>query len=63
MSDSILKVATYNANSIRVRLGQVLDWLDREAPDVLCLQETKAQDPDFPSEPFREAGYHLAFRG
>jgi exodeoxyribonuclease-3 len=58
-----MKVATYNANSIRTRLGQVLDWLSGEAPDVLCLQETKVQDSDFPAEPFREAGYQVVFRG
>ena len=59
----MFKAATFNANSIRVRLAQVLNWLDREAPDVLCLQETKAQDKDFPLDPFLEAGYHVAFRG
>ena len=63
MSDNVLKVATYNANSIRTRLEQVRDWLAREAPEVLCLQETKVQDPDFPADPFREAGYHVVFRG
>jgi len=63
MLGNVLKEATYNANSIRVRLGQVLDWLDRETPDVLCLQETKAQDKDFPVKPFQEAGYHVVFRG
>ena len=63
MSGEVLKVVTFNANSIRTRLGQVLDWLDRESPDALCVQETKVQDPDFPVEPFREAGYHVVFRG
>ncbi len=63
MSDGILKVATYNANSIRSRLELVLDWLGRETPDILGLQETKVQDKDFPAEPFREAGYHIVFRG
>jgi len=63
MSDSVLKVATFNTNSIRSRLGQVVGWLDREAPDILCLQETKVQDQDFPAGPFREAGYHIVFRG
>jgi exodeoxyribonuclease-3 len=63
MSDDMLKVATYNANSIRSRLGLVLDWLRREAPDVLCLQETKVQDADFPAAPFRDAGYHVVFWG
>lgn len=63
VSDSVLKVATFNTNSIRSRLEQVLGWLDREAPDILCLQETKVQNEDFPAEPFRDAGYHVVFRG
>ena len=57
------KVATYNANSIRVRMDLILDWLGKESPDVLCVQETKVQDKDFPAEPIQEAGYHVAFRG
>jgi exodeoxyribonuclease-3 len=63
MPDQVLKVATYNANSIRARLQLVLDWLGRESPDLLCLQETKVQDEDFPAAAFREAGYHVVFRG
>jgi len=63
MTDGMLKVATYNANSIRSRLGLVVDWLHREAPDVLCLQETKVQDADFPAKAFVDAGYHVVFRG
>ena len=63
MSTSMLKVATYNANSIRARLALVLDWLAREVPDILCLQETKVQDSEFPVESFQEAGYHVVFRG
>ena len=59
----MIKVATFNANSIRVRLALVLDWLQREAPDVLCLQETKVQDGDFPAEAFEDVGYHVVFRG
>jgi exodeoxyribonuclease-3 len=59
----LFKAATFNANSIRARLDQVLAWLSREAPDVLCLQETKVQDKDFPLSPFVDAGYHVAFRG
>jgi exodeoxyribonuclease-3 len=58
-----MKVATFNVNSVRTRLGLVLDWLAREAPDVLCLQETKVQDADFPAQPMSEAGYFVAFRG
>ncbi|MGD1996104.1 MAG: exodeoxyribonuclease III [Anaerolineae bacterium] len=63
MSDRVLKVATYNANSIRVRMDLIADWLGREEPDVLCVQETKVQDKDFPVEPLREAGYHVVFSG
>jgi exodeoxyribonuclease-3 len=63
MSKDQFKVATFNANSIRARLDQVLDWLGREIPDVLCIQETKVQDKDFPAKPFQEAGYHVIFRG
>ena len=63
MSNNALKVVTYNVNSIRSRLELVLGWLGREAPDVLCLQETKVQDADFPAAPFRDAGYHVVFRG
>jgi exonuclease III len=58
-----MKFATFNANSIRARLELVLDWLRREAPDILCVQETKVQDVDFPTRPFRDAGYRFVFRG
>jgi len=57
------KVATFNANSIRARLPLVIKWLEREKPDVLCLQETKVQDSEFPSEAFRNSGYQVVFRG
>jgi exodeoxyribonuclease-3 len=59
----MFKIATYNANSIRVRLEQILAWLKREQPDVLCIQETKVQDHDFPIAPINDAGYHVIFRG
>ncbi len=58
-----MKAATFNTNSIRARLPMVLDWLEREAPDVLFLQETKVQDPDFPLALVKDAGYHTVFRG
>lgn len=58
-----MKVATYNVNSIRQRLPIVLDWMGEHKPDVLCLQETKVQDADFPAEAIRQAGYHVAYRG
>ena len=58
-----MKLATFNANSVRARLGLILDWLEREQPDVLCLQETKVQDKDFPGKIFEKVGYRVAFRG
>src|SRR5436190_1827947 len=58
-----MKIATWNINSVRRRLPLVVEWLRQNRPDVLCLQETKTPDPDFPLEAFREAGYHAAFRG
>jgi exodeoxyribonuclease-3 len=60
---SMFKVATYNANSIRARMDLILDWLGKESPDVLCVQETKVQDKDFPAEPIQEIGYHVVFKG
>ncbi|NOX44312.1 MAG: exodeoxyribonuclease III [Caldiserica bacterium] len=56
-------VATYNCNSIRARLPLVLRWIDAHRPDVLCLQETKVPDEEFPADAFRKAGYHVVFRG
>lgn len=58
-----MKIASYNVNSIRRRLPLVLDWLTRNQVDVLCLQETKVQDHEFPVDAFRDLGYHAAFRG
>jgi exodeoxyribonuclease-3 len=58
-----LKLATWNVNSLNVRLAHVLDWLARNEPDVLCMQETKLEDPKFPGEALREAGYHAVFHG
>jgi len=63
MSQGTFTIATYNANSVRSRLELVVDWLRREQPDALCLQETKVQDVDFPVAAFAEIGYHVAFRG
>lgn len=58
-----MRIATFNANSIRSRLPVILDWLDRQHPDVLCIQETKVTDDQFPSLPLIEKGYHVVFRG
>jgi exodeoxyribonuclease-3 len=63
MSPDVLKVATYNCNGIRARLELVLDWLRAEKPDILCLQETKTQDSEFPGEAFQALGYQPQFRG
>ncbi len=58
-----MKVATWNVNSLKVRLPQVLDWLQKHAPDVLCLQETKLEDAKFPEQDLRAAGYHAVYSG
>ena len=58
-----MRIATFNANSIRSRLDTVLAWLKRHQPDALCIQETKVQDTEFPADPIREAGYHVVFKG
>ena len=58
-----MKTASFNVNGIRARLSIVLDWLRKEAPDVLCLQETKVQDSEFPAGAFEEAGYHCRYSG
>ena len=58
-----MKLATWNVNSLKVRLPQVLDWLAANPVDVLCLQETKQQDADFPQADLEAAGYHSIFSG
>lgn len=54
-----MKIATWNVNSIRTRLTHVVNWLHEHPVDVLCLQETKVVDENFPREPFAELGYHV----
>jgi exodeoxyribonuclease-3 len=58
-----VKLATWNVNSLRVRLPHLLEWLGREQPDVVCLQETKTEDVNFPVEDLRQAGYQSLFAG
>ena len=58
-----MRIATFNANSIRSRQGIILEWLAAHEPDILCIQETKVVDELFPAEPFLEAGYQAVFRG
>ncbi|MBZ8179001.1 exodeoxyribonuclease III [Oscillatoria salina] len=58
-----MKIATWNVNSIRTRSPQVVNWLEANPVDVLCLQETKVIDQDFPRKTFEELGYHLYISG
>jgi exodeoxyribonuclease-3 len=58
-----LKIASWNVNSIRARVEIVSEWLSRRAPDVLCMQETKVVDDDFPTEEFSRLGYSVCFAG
>ena len=58
-----LRIATWNVNSIRARLPNLLDWLAGFAPDALLLQETKCQDEDFPRFEIEAAGYHVQIHG
>ncbi len=58
-----MRIATFNCNSIRIRLPAILSWLESHSPDVLGLQETKVRDEEFPLEAFREAGWHAVYRG
>jgi len=58
-----MKIATWNVNSLRVRLPQVLQWLESAQPDFLALQETKTTDDVFPETDLLAAGYHALFSG
>ena len=58
-----MKLATWNVNSLKVRLPQVIDWLHAHQPDMLCLQETKLTDNNFPQDEIAEAGYQSVFTG
>ena len=58
-----MKLVTWNVNSLNVRAPQVLEWLQQEQPDVLCLQETKIQDHKFPYDALQEIGYNAVHLG
>ncbi len=58
-----MKLATWNVNSLKVRLPHLLDWLAAAEPDVVCLQETKLKDADFPRADIEAAGYQVTFSG
>ena len=56
-------IPTWNVNSIRTRLSQIIDWINQVNPDILCLQETKVIDDCFPIEPFKTLGYSVEVYG
>jgi exodeoxyribonuclease III len=58
-----VRIATFNVNGIRSRLPNLLEWLQREEPDAVCLQELKAPDDAFPVRPISEAGYEAVWHG
>ena len=58
-----MRIATWNVNSVRTRLEQVLAWLETVEPDLLCLQETKVDDPLFPIAAFEAAGWNVQIHG
>jgi exodeoxyribonuclease-3 len=58
-----MRIATWNVNSIRARVGRTVDWMVREDIDVLAMQEIKCRPDQFPTAPFEEAGYELAIHG
>src|SRR5258708_37356083 len=58
-----MKIASFNINNIKRRLPSLLTWLQEAAPDVVCLQELKAADEEFPVDAIRGAGYEAVWRG
>jgi len=58
-----MRIATWNVNSVRTRLEQVVAWLEQERPEVLCLQETKVTDELFPRAAFEALGYQVVMSG
>ena len=58
-----MQIASWNVNSVRTRLDHVLNWLEHSEADLLALQETKVDDPQFPLEPFLQRGYQVQIHG
>ena len=58
-----MRIVTWNVNSVRVRMEQAADWIRENEPDVLCMQEIKSVDDQFPAEDFRELGYECLVYG
>jgi len=63
LGDAMLRIATWNVNSLRVRLETLTPWLSQDGPDVVCLQETKVTDDLFPIHALADLGYHAVFTG
>ena len=60
---SAVRVASWNIHSLRKRLERLVHWLGESAPDIVCLQETKCTDEQFPADALRAAGDHAEFHG
>jgi len=58
-----MKIASWNVNSLGMRLARLVDWLAAQRPDIVCLQETKIEDDKFPVEPIAAAGYQSFYAG
>tara|TARA_Y100001970_G_scaffold53979_1_gene68427 strand:+ start:1654 stop:2433 length:780 start_codon:yes stop_codon:yes gene_type:complete len=58
-----MKIASWNVNSVRTRIDNILEWIKKEDPDILCLQEIKVITEGFPSQPFEDLGYNLVING
>jgi exodeoxyribonuclease-3 len=58
-----MKIASWNVNSLKIRLPQLIEWLASRQPDIVCLQETKLEDKNFPREEIAAAGYEVCFSG
>ncbi|HET9069474.1 MAG TPA: endonuclease/exonuclease/phosphatase family protein, partial [Amaricoccus sp.] len=58
-----MRIATFNINNVMKRLANLLEWLEATRPDVVCLQELKAAEPDFPLKAVEAAGYGAVWRG
>lgn len=58
-----MKIASWNVNSVRTRINNILEWLEKENPDIVCLQETKVINESFPNQNFEDLGYNLVING
>ena len=60
---NLMRIASWNVNSVKARLDIIINWLNSDSCDVLLLQETKSQDENFPHEAFSSIGWHVAIHG